>query len=60
MDALIVTINHADLNANSRLGLRSKTLVAGNLVVNFHSTEAGAVSAVTIQLLSLHSAVRGR
>jgi hypothetical protein len=60
VDAVLITLNHADTNANSRLGLRSKTLVGGNLVVNLHSVEAGAVTAVLVQLLSLHSAIQGR
>ena len=60
VDAVIVTVSFSGVAANSAVGLVSKVLTAGDLVVNFHSTEAGAVAGLTIQLVYLHHAVRGR
>ena len=64
VDAVIVTKDHADVNANSRVawgtGIVGKTLVGGNLVLNVHSAEAGIVTALSIQLMLMHSIIRGR
>lgn len=60
VDAVMVFLDNAVVVANARIGLVSKVLTAGNLVVNIHSLEAGIPGAISVTLLYLHTIIRGR